>query len=75
MRSRRGLILATAALTMLVAPAGARPQAGPMVSICSQAGIRWIALPAGGEDDRSPAADCDKACHFGCPRKKQRRGH
>ncbi len=65
---------ALGALLMLATPASALPQAMQLVSLCTGDGIRTIALPADGEGERPPKADCGKACHIGCDRKKLHRG-
>lgn len=69
MPSRPGTIAGFVGLAMLAVPASALPRHMVMTRICSEGGVRMMALPAPGEE---PARDeCMKACHATCEGRKR----
>jgi hypothetical protein len=69
MPSRSGSVAALVGLVMLAVPASALPQRMVMTRICSEGGVRMMALPVPGE---KPARDeCMKACHATCEGRKR----
>ncbi|MBY8822090.1 hypothetical protein [Sphingomonas colocasiae] len=68
MPSRPGAIAGFAGLAMLAVPASALPHM-VMTRICSEGGVRMMAVPAPGE---KPVRDeCMKACHATCEGRKR----
>lgn len=62
-------IVAFVSLVMLASPAAALPPNEMMVRICTGAGPRMMTMPV--NDRNSTPADCKKACHAVCDRRKK----
>lgn len=62
-------IAAFVSLAMLASPAAALPPNEMMIRICTGAGLRMMAMPVNDRD--STPADCKKACHAVCERRKK----